>query len=66
MLIIKGLIRGKQEGGGGQMTVQYFFYLIIFVLATVLERADKKIGVRVGERGGCILRTDSNQTSPSF
>jgi hypothetical protein len=34
-------------------------------LATDLCR-DKKLGVIVGERGVCMLRTDSNQTSLSF
>ena len=37
-----------------------------FLLATEFKRANKKIGVRVGERGICILGTGSNQSSLSF
>jgi hypothetical protein len=34
-----------------------------FFLATGLKREIKKIGVRLGEKGVCVLRTGSNQSS---
>jgi hypothetical protein len=37
-----------------------FFWLLNW------REANKKIGVRVGQRGVCILRTGSSQSSPSF
>jgi hypothetical protein len=48
------------------MPLEYFFYLRINFLATEVKRDNKKIGVTVGERGVCILRTGSKQSSPTF
>jgi hypothetical protein len=53
------------EGKGGKCTLLYFFHLRIFL--TIDFKRDKyQFGVRMGEKGVCILRTDSNQSSPSF
>jgi hypothetical protein len=45
--------------------LQYFFYLIIvFWLLSSRGASKKENGVRVGDRGVCILRTGSKQSSP--
>jgi len=48
------------------MVFQHFLTIFFSFLVVELKTANKKIGVRVGERGVCILMTGSNQSSPSF
>ena len=54
-----------QEGvKAGANTPPIFSYPRTVMFATVLRMANKIIGLTVGERGVCILRTGSNQSSP--
>jgi len=47
---------GVSLGARGEMPPSISFYLRLLFLATDLKRANKKIGVRVGESGVCVLR----------
>lgn len=50
--------------GSKTSTLQFFFYLTFFFGYCVEEGRIKRTGVRVVERGVCILKTGSNQASP--
>jgi hypothetical protein len=63
----RGVTWGRGEGGGQLPPSKYVSYLrIVFFWLPSWTGANKKIGAKVGERGVCILRSDSNQSSPSF
>jgi len=53
-------------GRTGKWCSNIFLTIFFSFLVVELKTANKKIGVRVGERGVCILMTGSNQSSPSF
>jgi hypothetical protein len=66
-LVGTSVICGGGGGPGSPMPPrQYFFYLRIDFWLLSCRAANKKIGVRVGERGVCTQRTGSKQSSPSF
>ena len=59
------LERGQR--GQGPPPPIFFFLLKTFFLGEYwVEDGQIKIGVRMGERGVCVLRTGSNQPSPLF
>jgi hypothetical protein len=60
-------IRKRNSEGKGANKSRYFFRLIIYFFGYCAEEEQINIiGVRVGERGICILTTGSNQSSSSF
>jgi len=63
-----GIILGRDCRGRGKMPLQKFFYQrTVLSLGTEVKRGQiKRNWLRVGYRGLCILRTGSNQCSPSF